>query len=234
MILPQYKALFIHIPKVAGQSVENFFLEQLNKNREEHGADFLLKPNTDPKVPVKRLAHLSTQEYKDFNFMSEEDFNAFYKFSFVRNPWSRMVSFYKFQGYSSIISFNKFIEIYLPSCLEKDYWFFRPQSDFIYDDNDNLLVDFVGNIETLNADFSEVAKKLQIDFSKLPQSNHSIENGLFSKKSFNLFTEYPSLLTKISKPSKINKDYRQVYSAESKAIIEKYYQRDLDLLKYVY
>jgi|TARA_R100000479_G_scaffold33554_3_gene13973 hypothetical protein len=60
MILPEYKALFIHIPKAAGQSIENFLLESLNKDRKVDGSKYLLRNNNNSNKGPIWLAHLST------------------------------------------------------------------------------------------------------------------------------------------------------------------------------
>ncbi len=234
MILRQYKALFVHVPKAAGQSVEDYFLNQLGKSRTKDGSEFLMRFNDDPTKGPERLAHLTAEDYTRYNYLSQEDFNSYYKFSIVRDPWSRMVSFYKFQGYSSLVSFEKFVSHYVPLCMDSMHWFFRPQADFIYNDKDELLVDYVGKLERLNEDFKEVAKKLKLEFDKLPRNNHSKERGFVSRKSWNLIKEHPSILGHVSFQKNENKGYRDAYNDKTIALVGKYYERDIDLLKYAF
>ncbi|MGV6829447.1 MAG: sulfotransferase family 2 domain-containing protein [Flavobacteriales bacterium] len=232
MILTKYKALFIHIPKAAGQTIENFLLKSLNCTRELNGNDFLLKKNENPKLGPERLAHLTAKEYIQLNYLSINEFNEYYKFSFVRNPWSRMVSFYKFMGYSRFISFPVFIKQYLPYCLEKQNWFFKPQTEFIFDDNDQLLIDFVGKLENLNNDFSIIADQLNLEFKKLPKNNSSTKQNFLSQKSLKLVKQHPSLVKYLLKQNKTHSTYQEYYDKESKKIVDKYYAKDIDLLDY--
>lgn len=234
MIIPEYKTVFVHVPKAAGQSVENFLLHSLGKDRHTHGGHYLLRPNQDPTQGPKRLAHLTATEYTKYGYLSEAEYAAYYTFSIIRNPWSRMVSFYKFRGFSSLVTFNTFVRYYLPEYIEKEHWFFRPQTDFIYDTNEKLAVDFVGRMEQLNTDFEQVANRLNIPFTELPRSNHSEEKGLLSRKSFNLFKKHPGIVSRLNFESQNLKDYRALYSSESKKTVQKYYEKDTDLLNYIF
>ena len=62
MITHQFKCVFVHIPKTAGQSVEHFFLNlhQLTWQEKER---LLLVKNTDPNKGPERLAHMTAAEY---------------------------------------------------------------------------------------------------------------------------------------------------------------------------
>lgn len=233
MLLKEYKALFIHVPKAAGQSVENYFLSTLGKTRETDGADFLLRQNYDPSKGPERLAHLTAKDYVKYNYISSSDFDSYYKFSVVRNPWSRMLSFYKFRGYSGVVTFDKFISDYLPECFENQHWFFRPQVDFICDENDNFITDFNARMEQLGTDFPVIAKQLNLLDETLPKSNHSIERGLVSRKSLNIIKEHPSIIKSLSFKNKY-KNYKDAYSETSKKIVSSYYEKDIDLLKYTF
>lgn len=91
MISSKHKCIFIHVPKTAGQSIEQLFLKENNLTWEGR-SPLLLKPNNDPAIGPERLAHLYANEYVKFNHISQADFDEFYKFSFVRNPFDRLVS----------------------------------------------------------------------------------------------------------------------------------------------
>ena len=108
MISHKFNALFIHVPKAAGQSVEAFFLDLHGLEWEER-LPLLLTPNEADKIGPPRLAHLHLEDYVGQHFMSQEDFDRYFKFGFVRNPWSRAVSFYKFHGHHYLMSFEEFV-----------------------------------------------------------------------------------------------------------------------------
>ena len=79
---------------------------------------------------------------------------------------------------------------------------FKPQYTFVCDENDNIVMDFIGKMENLNTDFNTVCKHLNIE-SELQKLNMSSTKKIeFSEevkamiklkyqKDFNLF--YPHL-----------------------------------------
>ncbi|PVW15762.1 sulfotransferase family 2 domain-containing protein [Marixanthomonas spongiae] len=234
MLIPEHKALFVHIPKTAGQSVENFMLKHLGKNREKDGPGYLLRYNPNPEKGPKRLAHLTAKEYVKYGYLNQEQFETYFKFTIVRNPWERMLSFYKFRGFSSLIGFNTFINRYLPEYFEKEHGFFKPQTDFIFNTQNELLVDFMGRFEQLNADFSIIADHLSIPFSQLPKHNRSIEKGIVSKKSFLLLQKHPKILKHLNFSPQKTLPYQQAYTDASRKLVNRLYERDIDLLGYVF
>ncbi len=68
MILKEQKILFVHIPRTGGGSIKHFFRER--------------KSN-------KNIQHKTLQDYNQ-----EDDYSDYYKFTFVRNPWDRLVSWF--------------------------------------------------------------------------------------------------------------------------------------------
>ena len=143
--------------------------------------------------------------------------SSLYKFCFVRNPYDRLFSAYTFLkegGINNLDSefsnsylqeFSNFDEFVLKG-LEKEeimnWVHFKPQYTFVCDENDNIVMDFVGKMENLNADFDAVCKHLNIE-SELQKLNMSgTKKNDFSEevktmiklryqKDFNLF--YPHL-----------------------------------------
>ena len=145
-----------------------------------------------------------------------------------------MVSFYKFRGFSPIMTFPTFVKHYLPWFYKNEFWFFRPQSDFIYDNNDNLLVDFLGRMEQLDDDFAVIANKLDIPFKRLPKSNTSELKGVISRKTAYVLRKHPSVLFHLSLNNEIPRDYKELYTPEALAIVNDLYARDIELLGYSY
>ena len=62
MISHRHRCVFVHIPKVAGQSIEHVFLGWNGLNWKGR-APLLLRPNEDPRKGPPRLAHLRAQDY---------------------------------------------------------------------------------------------------------------------------------------------------------------------------
>jgi uncharacterized protein YpuA (DUF1002 family) len=79
---------------------------------------------------------------------------------------------------------------------------FKPQYTFICDENNNIVMDFVGKMESLNADFNTICKHLNIESELQKLNMSSAKKNEFSEevkgmiklkyqKDFNLF--YPHL-----------------------------------------
>ena len=185
------KCVFFHIPKTAGISISNSLFGDI------------------------KWGHRNVDFYK--SHYGEKVFNSLYKFCFVRNPYDRLFSAYTFLNEGGINNqdlefsnsylqeFASFDEFVLKG-LEKEeimnWVHFKPQYTFVCDENDNIVMDFVGKMENLNADFNAVCKHLNIE-SELQKLNMSAtkKNNFSEKvktmiklkyqKDFNLF--YPHL-----------------------------------------
>jgi len=176
MICRPFNCVFVHIPKTAGRSVEMFFMNKLGLNRanEADREELLLIDNDDPATGTEKLSHLSAAEYVQCGHISQREFSSSYKFSFVRNPWARLVSEYRYRNFLSHRSFKDFVMNKLPRPGRDDkYRHIMPQTDMLYDETGRLLVDFVGKFETLQEDFDQVCQHLGFDESILPHVNSS-------------------------------------------------------------
>ncbi len=219
MICHHHKCIFIHIPKTAGQSIEHVFLDLLGLTWETR-APLLLRFNDRKELGPPRLAHLKANDYVNFKYISEELFNSYFKFSFVRNPWSRLVSFYNYRKYYLFYNFKYFVMKHLEKKIwKKKYWFIGPQYEYLYDHNGNILVDFVGKFENLQTDFNHVCNNINIPETKLPHINSSNSNIL------NIF------LNSVQR-EKSKDHYSDYYDKESKEHVENLYKNDIKYFRY--
>lgn len=230
MLIKKRNSIFIHIPKVAGQSIEHFFLDDIGIKKSE-ALDILVGPNLDPKKGPPKLAHLTALDHLTYGYLEEKDFNEAFKFSFVRNPWSRTVSFYKFLGFQNFISFDYFLKNYfLTDWFQKNYWFVRPQADFVTDAEGKLIVDFVGKFESINKDFEQVLSMLNMPNQSLPYFNKTKQSY---QKIYHTLRRNPKLVyQQLFSFSDKHKGFRDYYTDENKEQVAKLYKKDIELFNY--
>ena len=227
MICKPFNCIFIHIPKTAGRSIEMFFMNKLGLDREndDHRAKLLITDNDDPAKGTEKLSHLSATEYVSCGHISQQDFNRFYKFGFVRNPWARLVSEYRYRNYISHRSFKDFVMHKLPAPGRDDkYRHVMPQTAMLCDEDGHLLVDFVGKFERLQQDFEQVCKHLGFEDSSLPHVNSS------DKKSRELRRKVRNFLHRNDEGELHH--YVDFYDTETREYVDDLYRADIENFSY--
>ena len=227
MICKPFNCVFVHIPKTAGRSIEMFFMNKLNLDREndEHRAQLLITDNDDPAKGTEKLSHLSATEYVECGHITQQDFSRFYKFSFVRNPWARLVSEYRYRNFLSHKNFKDFVVHKLPSPGRDDkYRHIMPQTAMLCDDDGRLLVDFVGKFESLQQDFKKVCEHLGFEDSSLPHVNSS------DKKSRELRRKIRNFLHR-NDESEL-RHYVDFYDADTREYVADLYRADIENFSY--
>ncbi|WP_052746067.1 sulfotransferase family 2 domain-containing protein [Sulfurovum lithotrophicum] len=168
------KCIYIHIPKVAGISIEEALFRE-------------------------KVGHKWALMYKGED---KQKFNDYFKFSFVRNPYDRLASAFFFlknggrnefdkkwseENLSAIEDFTHFIqnlqnEVFREKVLKWTH--FIPQYKYVCDQKGEIIVDYIGKFETLHNDFSHVADTLGIPV------HLSHQNKTSNKKDYRtLYTE---------------------------------------------
>lgn len=184
------KCMFVHIPKCAGTSVRRSLFGRDGGHR-----------------PLETFRTMVPQHLFDQSF----------KFTFVRNPWDRLVSAFFFlqksdlkrnrrfarRQLSAYKDFDSFVRNWLTRESIWSFTHFLPQHHFICIDK-RLGVDFVGFYENIAEDFAIVARKMNRPTALLE------ENRLGGRA----------------------KDYRQYYSEETKNLVAQVYAEDIALLGY--
>ena len=165
------KAIFIHIPKTAGTSIMR---EVQNTTR--HVASFHMWQGHDTALLRReRLGEIVGQRRGDV--LWKEGFT----FTFIRNPWDRLVSVYHALPKlipDTIESFDSWIHNGLP-VTNHARMLFRGDDDRTFLDQDAWfcdldgceMVDFVGRFERVQPDWQTVCKKLGLDPCLLRHEN---------------------------------------------------------------
>ncbi len=199
MLFDRYKCIFVRISKVASTSVLNAFLAE--KNTDDSGSfDWM---------------HHDIKFYKK-NY--PDVFDEYFKFAFVRNPWDRIYSQYRYLRYTLKLEFAECsFEEFLAKCeyaLESGETLFgrnreifmlhlTNQLDWI-SINGELSVDFIGRYENIHEDFLFAMKQIDADIV-LPHDNKS-------KKDMH--------------------GYRSAYTVKMGELVEKWHKKDIEYFGY--
>ena len=175
MISSHHKAIFVHIPKCAGKSIERAFLKDLGLDwkvdwQEKHS--LLLRPKRHNELGPERLAHLYAYEYVKFGYIDEVKFREFFKFSVVRDPIDRIVSELNYQEVSKDLFRINSVEEYIVKTY-REYGIdsdivrhLEPQVNFLFDEKmKNIIVDKVIWINDIESEFQSL--KNQVVFNDL-------------------------------------------------------------------
>ena len=168
MISLRKRFLFVHIPKTAGNSIQSVLRDYSEDQlvalrKEQDGIERFGLHN--PKYKVKK--HSTLSEYYDA--LGNEQFGKLYKFTCVRNPWDRMVSYYFTPTQNpEIWDRKKFREIISKAMSAADYL-------RLGDDGEDPFanVDYTMRFENLADDFRVVCATIGISPPTLPQYNRS-------------------------------------------------------------
>ena len=185
MISKEQKFIFIHNFKTGGTSIERKLghFETLERDVQDHrtireieqltNRGYFLKMSLYAlKIgkPMSSFQHLKTWFNPE---LTKKEYDAFYKFSFVRNTWARVYSWYvnimKDEGLRksySITDSNFSYEQFLSEKINHNTF---SQLYFLTDRNGSVPLDFIGRFENLQEDFDLVCNQIGIDDPLLPK-----------------------------------------------------------------
>lgn len=188
IISPSRRFIFIHVVKAGGTSVTN---------------------SLRPFLPVAERAtthhkHIWASQLRPLI----ADYDDYFSFGFVRNPWDRLVSnFFWWQQvdkrgwdttrYDRLIRGRRFHDY----ALGGDWLITNNCRDFLYD-GDRRLVTEIGRFEHLASDFAKIARRIGLS-CELGWSNRSLHH-----------------------------DYRQYYTSETVQLVADRFKADIDLFGY--
>jgi hypothetical protein len=204
-------ALFVHVPKTGGTSIEkalgvfgDWRIEDRARLFGQISSDDLLSKGFGSAF----LQHLTYSEI--LRIVDQDTLREAFSFAFVRNPWDRLVSVFsnpdphmvesaRTQG---IVLTGMPFASFVRNALDFRHVHLLPQTLFVCDDKGQLKVDFVGRFEQLQQDFASVARRIGVDV-ELPHANASTHS-----------------------------DYRSYYDAETRRLIADLYQDDIEFFGY--
>ena len=230
MISHKYRCIFVHIPKCAGTSVESaleHYPPDMTSGMQDHrsireieqpghyvkllrsseGKEIILDRLIRPARAVKNKV-TKTWNPNNFTSVTPQQYHAYFKFSVVRNPWDRAVSWYRnviddsghqsYLGVSDSISFPEFLYKFIgEGPLRTQLYWLRNADDFI-------PLDFICRFESLHSDMDIVFDALGMTSMKLP---HKLKSNTV-------------------------RSYRDYYSDELAELVRYFYAEEIEFFNY--
>ena len=219
-----HRFIFIHCPKTAGTAISNALATCCEPS------ELVVATR---KNGLKK--HESAERIRDF--LGAEKWKHYFRFTFERNPWDRVVSLYKMQfdpdnwnradvGFATRIRNSLLERKYRVSPPSFRDWFYRRagsrwRNHFpkylgnLYHLQGDLAVDFVGRFENLQTDFHKILGWVGLHA-------HLDSPSQVPRKRFDLGLEH-------SEPS-----YRRFYDDNMRLIVEEQYAAEIDAFEYTF
>lgn len=167
MLSFRHNFLFVHIPKTGGNSIQSVMAPYsedkiVNLNPHQDGVE---------RFEVRRdcfnfVKHSTLSEYS--KALNKEIFTRLFKFTVIRNPWDRMISYY-FSPHRGEVAWNREAFIKLLSEIKTDAHY------LLIDQSKNFIdLDFILHFENLEEDFGILKDKLGLSLPELPIRNRSV------------------------------------------------------------
>ena len=185
------KCIFVHIPKTAGISITNGLFQNMGGS------------------------HRTIKNY--LLYFNNKDFNKYYKFCFVRNPWDRLVSSYVFlknggmhegdakwakKHLSNCKDFEDFVTNFLHKKAIQNYIHFKPQFEFISFMN-KILIDKIYKFEDIQSSINHLNKILNTEVTLKHQNKSQKAEG-----------------------------YKEYYNEKTMKIVANFYRKDIISFNY--
>lgn len=177
IVLHDRRAIYFYIPKVACTAIKKVIAKDLGLYYEGCDVQYLNYP-TIPHWKLKKC-------------------RSYFKFTFVRNPWDRLVSCYenkiakdssvnnpdlingifkewtKYKVFYAGMSFPEFVQRVAEISDQEADPHFRAQASFFKTRFGDIDLDYVGRFENLEHDFNEVCRRIGLNGGRLERSNKS-------------------------------------------------------------
>lgn len=218
-----YRCIFVHVPKTGGASINRTIKHYLKP------AEVFGPRKIDMGIQPRRFAW----EIKN-RWASEQQWNEYFKFAYVRNPWDAIVSIFHnilqsdlpqnltdvkedkrilkrilveyFDKQGKDLSFSNFVEhcVWANALDCRFSYHWKPQYLHVTDPEGNIILDFVARFESFDRDWEKIQAEIGLRVD-LPRLNRSFHQA-----------------------------YREYYNQTLRDIVARRFERDIDLFGYQY
>ena len=198
-----HKFIFVAIPKTGTHSVRQALRAHMGPQDLEQVGLFVQKKFPIPELAQLQHGHLSLAQVRPY--LRPEEWDGFFKFAFVRNPFDRFVSYCAFMTRQGG-QFDQDPKAVMRHFIANPPWphiLFQQQHSFVTDADGEVLSDEVGRVEEMQASYDRIAQRIGIPNAALEKVNSSKRQ-----------------------------EYRDYYDGELISGVAKLYARDLELFGY--
>ncbi|MCK4895136.1 MAG: sulfotransferase family 2 domain-containing protein [Calditrichia bacterium] len=199
---------FIDIPRTSSSSIK---IELSNVHGPIYGKSNLIDKGYGKKSYFKD--HLTAQEVK--SIFKEDLWNKLFTFTIVRNPWDRMLSLYFYRllkgQLPSDLDFRDYIiqlkspRYKLAKSMHSRPTYYYGSAEYILDEKDNVIVDFIGKYENREEALQVISKRIDCPM-------------------------HGELCLQKAKPS--DSHYSRFYDNETRKLVADVFAKDIELFGY--
>ncbi|MFQ5549223.1 MAG: sulfotransferase family 2 domain-containing protein [Woeseia sp.] len=192
------------MPRTATHTIRQALASHLGPDDWEQQDLFEKRRLPHPEIAQIEHGHISARQIRDH--LSDEVWNSYHRFAFVRNPFDRFVSTCFFLNRKNS-GFEDSAIPFMKQALTVDRFRRRilvvPQSALLTDEDGSLVLDSLGRYERLQESYDEICDRIGIQTTELGRKNPSKHDR---------FSEY--------------------YDDELKEMVADFYKDDLRLFSY--
>ena len=204
IISHKHKFIFFAIPKTGTHSVRQVLREHMGPEDVEQVGLFVQKRFSFPELRNFTSGHVSVRQIQPV--LGDAVFNDYFKFAFVRNPFDRFVSYCSFMSRDTgafAANPKEFMKYILTQLKPLDHLLFKPQYEFVVDQHEKPVMNFIGRNESMQNSYDEICSTIGISPAKLGVMNSSL-----------------------------HRPYMEYYDSESLELVASQYRKDFDLFGY--
>lgn len=169
-----HRYIFFAVPKTATHSVREVLRASKDQDDWEQQVLFGEQSIPIPEIAQIKHGHISARQIQ--SALSEEQWQTYYKFAFVRNPFDRFVSICAFLNRENP-NFNDNSLTWMKMATQRPAFrqriLVRPQFEQLINESNEVAMDFLGRYESLQSSLDTILDHLKLQPIQLKVRNQS-------------------------------------------------------------